>query len=160
MSSFLKFWTCRSNRSELRILRMRRWSPRRKERVEFPAEFPYFRRFSRVRLSLLLESVYDDLRVPRKLAMSSSERHKLARSQAWACQIWHREQRLPECFFVTESHFPTKITARPGKILEIQELHVVAERVFFLEVLNLWINSQRAKKTLRGKVIPQDEKTC
>ena len=59
-----------------------------------------------------------------------------------------------------ETHFPTEITARPGKILEIQELHVVAERVFFLKVSNLWMNSQRAKKTLRGKVIPQDEKTC
>jgi hypothetical protein len=69
-------------------------------------------------------------------------------------------QRLPECFSVTDSHFPIEIPARPGKIFEIRELHIVAERVFFLKVSNLWINSQRAKKTLRGKVIPWVEKTC
>ena len=46
-----------------------------------------------------------------------------------------------------ESHLPTKILARPGKILEIRELHVVAKCVFFLKVLNLWINSKRAKRT-------------
>jgi hypothetical protein len=68
--------------------------------------------------------------------------------------------RLPECFSVTENHFPTEIPAQPGKIFEIREFDVVAKHVFFLKVLNLWINSQRAKKTLRGKVIPQDEKTC
>ena len=69
-------------------------------------------------------------------------------------------RRLPECFSVTESDFPTEIPAWPRKIFEIREFHIVAERVIFLKVLNLWINSQRAKKTLRGKVIPRDEKTC
>ena len=59
-----------------------------------------------------------------------------------------------------ESHFPTEILARPVKIFEIRLLHVVAEHVFFLKVSNLWINSQQAKKTLRGKVIPWVEKTC
>ena len=84
----------------------------------------------------------------------------LARSRAWACEIWPHEQRLPECFSVSESHFPTKILSRPGKILEIWELHVVAECVFFLKVSNLRINSQRVKKTLCKKVIPREEKKC
>jgi hypothetical protein len=69
-------------------------------------------------------------------------------------------QRLLECFSVTWNHYPTEIPARPGKIFEIREFHVVVECVFFLKVLNLWINSQRAKKTLCGKVIARDEKTC
>jgi hypothetical protein len=84
----------------------------------------------------------------------------LARSQAWAYEIYPCEQRLPKRFSLTESHFPTEISAWPGKILEIRELHVVAECVFFLKVPNLWINSQRAEKTLCTKVIPREEKTC
>ena len=44
--------------------------------------------------------------------------------------------------------------------LDITLAKHVAELVFFLKVSNLWINSQRAKKTLRGKVIPREEKTC
>ncbi len=59
-----------------------------------------------------------------------------------------------------ESHFPTEISARPGKILEIQELHVVAERVLFRKISNLQINSQRVKNTLQAKVIPWEERTC
>ena len=92
--------------------------------------------------------------------MSSSECHKLARSQAWAYEIWPSEQRLPECFSVMESHFPTKIPARPGKIFEIRLLHVVAEHVFFLKVPKLHMNSQWAKKTVCAKVIPRVEKIC
>ena len=84
----------------------------------------------------------------------------LMRSRASACEIWPREQRLAVCFSVTESHFPIEILARPGKIFEIRELHVVAERVFFLKVINLQINSQWAKKTIRALVIPREEKTC
>jgi hypothetical protein len=91
--------------------------------------------------------------------MSSLECHKLARSRAWACVIWPGEQRLQECFSVMESHFPTEILARPGKIFEIWLLHV-AERVFFLKVPNLHMNSQWAKKTLCAKVISQEEKMC
>ena len=59
-----------------------------------------------------------------------------------------------------ESHFPTEISTWLGKILEIRELQVVAERVLFLRVSNLRINSQRAEKTLRAKVIPREENTC
>ena len=59
-----------------------------------------------------------------------------------------------------ESHFPTEISARPGKILEIQELDVVIERVLFLKISNLWINSQLVKNTLHVKVIPREERTC
>ncbi len=62
------------------------------------------------------------------------------------------------CFSVTESHFSTEISARPGKIFEIRELHVVVKRVFFLKVLNLQIKSQWAEKTLRVKVKPGEEK--
>ena len=58
-----------------------------------------------------------------------------------------------------ESHFPIEITAQPEKIFELRELHIIAECVFFLKVLNLRINSQRAKKTLPAKVIPREEKT-
>ena len=64
------------------------------------------------------------------------------------------------CFSVTKSHFLTEIPVEPGKILEIQELHVVTESVFFLKVPNLQINSLRAKKTLHAKVIHREEKTC
>ena len=82
------------------------------------------------------------------------------RSRAWACKFWPRKQRLSECFSMLESHFPIEILARPGKIFEIRELHVVAERVFFLKVINLQINSQWAKKRMRAKVIPREEKMC
>ena len=92
--------------------------------------------------------------------MCSSKCHKLARSRAWACEIWPREQWLPECFSVMESHFPTEILARPVKIFEIRLLHVVAEHVFFLKVPNLHMNSQWAKKTLCAKVIPREENMC
>jgi hypothetical protein len=36
-----------------------------------------------------------------------------------------------------EGHFPIKIPAKPGKILVIRELHVMAEHVLFLKVPNL-----------------------
>ena len=82
------------------------------------------------------------------------------RSRALACKIWPCKQRLSECFSMLESHFPTEILARLGKIFEIHELLVVAECVLFLEVINLQINSQWAKKKIRAKVIPREEKTC
>ncbi len=84
----------------------------------------------------------------------------LVKRRAWACEISPRMRRLPECFSMTKCHFSTEIPARLGKIFEIQEFHIVAECVFFLKFLNFWINSQPAKNTLRGKVIPRDEKTC
>ena len=84
----------------------------------------------------------------------------LIRSRAWAYEIWPRKQRLPECFSMTEGHFSIEIPAWSGEILEIQELHVIAECVLFLKILNLRINSQWAEKTLCMKVISREEKTC
>ena len=55
----------------------------------------------------------------------------LARSWAWACEIWPCKQWLPECFFVTES----------------QE-RVVHERVLFPTHSGLRINLLWVKKTL------------
>ena len=92
--------------------------------------------------------------------MSFSKCHKSHESSSLGLWDMTREPRLPECFSVMESHFSTEIPAWLGKIFEIRELHVVAERVFFLKVQKLQINSQWAKKTLRAKVIPWDEKTC
>jgi hypothetical protein len=48
--------------------------------------------------------------------------------------------------------FPIEIPAKSGKILAIRELHVMSERVLFIKVPNLRINSQRVGKNLRAKV--------
>ena len=61
----------------------------------------------------------------------------LVRSRAWVYEIRPREQKLPECFSMPEGHFPIEIPAKPGKILAIRELHIVAERVLFLKVPDL-----------------------
>ena len=55
--------------------------------------------------------VFDDLGVPGKLTMSSSGCHKSREKSSLACEIQLCEQRLPECFSLTESHFLIKISA-------------------------------------------------
>ena len=72
-------------------------------------------------------------------------------------ELWLPEARVFEQFFST---FPTKIPAKPEMLPANRELHIVAEVALFIKVSNLWINSQRAEKTLRAKVIPREEKTC
>uniref|UniRef100_A0A2N9EHT2 Uncharacterized protein n=1 Tax=Fagus sylvatica TaxID=28930 RepID=A0A2N9EHT2_FAGSY len=56
-----------------------------------------------------------------------------------------------------EGHFLIEIPAKPGKILAIRELHVVAALVLFLKVPDLRINSQRVGKNLCAKVTSSGE---
>ncbi len=56
-----------------------------------------------------------------------------------------------------EGYFPIENPTKPGKILAIQELHVVAARVLFLKVLDLRINSPRVGKNLCAKVTSPGE---
>jgi hypothetical protein len=56
-----------------------------------------------------------------------------------------------------EGHFSVEIPIKPGKILAIQKLHVVATRVLFLKVSDLRINSQQVGKNLCAKVTSPGE---
>ena len=55
------------------------------------------------------------------------------RSRTWAHELQPCEQRPLECFSMMRSHFQTEISAWPGKLLVIQELHVTAELTLFLK---------------------------
>uniref|UniRef100_A0A2N9FG90 Uncharacterized protein n=1 Tax=Fagus sylvatica TaxID=28930 RepID=A0A2N9FG90_FAGSY len=57
-----------------------------------------------------------------------------------------------------EDVFPIKIPARPGKILAIQELHVVFEHVLSLKVMDLRITLQRVGKNLCASVASSERK--
>ena len=54
-------------------------------------------------------------------------------------------------FSMSDGCFLIEIPAKPRKILEIRELHVVSKHVLFLKVLDLWIKSQRVGKNLSAK---------
>ena len=62
---------------------------------------------------------------------------------------------MSELFFLV---FPAKIPAKRGKPPLNREFHVVAGVAIFLTHLGLWINSQRAGKTLRAKAVVREEK--
>jgi hypothetical protein len=62
---------------------------------------------------------------------------------------------VPELFFRV---FLAKIPAKRGKSPANRELHVVAGVAIFPMYLGLWINSQRAGKTLGAKAVVREEK--
>ena len=113
--------------------------------VDFPA---YGWRSSRCRFFMILVSLESLQCILRSVT-------NLARSRAWDCEIRPREQRLPECFSIMESHFPIEIPAKLGKHLAIWELHVVAKITLFLKVSNLHTNSSWVRKTLCTNIAPK-----
>jgi hypothetical protein len=60
-------------------------------------------------------------------------------------------------FSMSDGCFLIEIPAKPRKILEIRELHVVSKHVLFLKVLDLRINSQQVGKNLRAKATSPGE---
>ena len=52
-------------------------------------------------------------------------------------------------------HLPIEIPARSGKLLTIQELHVVAEVTIFLKVSNLRTKLLRVEKNLCANIASQ-----
>uniref|UniRef100_A0A2N9G1A0 Uncharacterized protein n=1 Tax=Fagus sylvatica TaxID=28930 RepID=A0A2N9G1A0_FAGSY len=88
-------------------------------------------------------SVFDILGVSGKLALPSF----LKFLDLQEIELW-LERYGPTNRGHQVGNFPIKIPARPGKILAIQEFHVVSERVFFLKVMDFQITLQRVEKNL------------
>jgi hypothetical protein len=57
-------------------------------------------------------------------------------------------------------HFPIEISARPGKLLTIRELRVVAEVTLFLKVSNLQTKLLRVGKNLCENIVPPNGLFC
>jgi hypothetical protein len=95
--------------------------------------------------------VFDDLGILGKLAIPSFLKF-------WTCEKSSLGLRdtAPRTE-ATGGPFSIEIPANLGKILAIRELHVVAARVLFLEVLDLQINSWQVGKNLCTKVTSSGE---
>ena len=105
-------------------------------------------------------SVFDDLGVPGKFAMFSSECYKS--HEKLSLGLWNIPLRTKAIgvFLLDAESFSNWDSSLTGEVLGNPRVAVVAERVLFLKVLNLRINLQWAEKILRVKVIPLEEKTC